>query len=357
MRARIVWILAALAAAAVGIGAVLWQAQRGAAPAPEATSPVAKVVTARFVGVAACNGCHAAEHAAWNGSDHDLAMQVADDKSVLGDFADAKFAYAGTTSTFFRRDGKFFVNTDGPDGKLQDYEIKYTFGVRPLQQYLIEFPGGRMQALSIAWDSRPKAQGGQRWFHLYPGQNIPAGDPLHWTGSSRTGTSCAPSAIRRSLPRTSTPRRARSRRRGPSSTSAARPATARASDHVAWARRRATGGRIAAGKGLAIALDERRASHWTPIAATGNARRSVPRHERPRDRHLRALPCPREPHLRRLRPRQAAPRHASSGAARRQPVLERRPDARRGLQLGLVPAEQDARRGRHLFATATIPIR
>ena len=44
-------------------------------------------------------------------------------------------------------DGKYFVNTDGPDGKLADYEIKYTFGVHPLQQYLIEFPGGRMQAL------------------------------------------------------------------------------------------------------------------------------------------------------------------------------------------------------------------
>ena len=126
--------------------------------------------------------CHAKEHAAWKGSDHDLAMQVADEKSVLGDFANAKFAYAGTTSTFSRRDGKFFVNTDGPDGKLADFEIKYAFGVRPLQQYLIELPGGRMQALGIAWDSRPKAQGGQRWFHLYPGQNIKAGDPLHWTG-------------------------------------------------------------------------------------------------------------------------------------------------------------------------------
>ena len=109
-------------------------------------------------------------------------MQAADAQSVLGNFANAKFAYAGTTSTFSRRDGKFFVNTDGPDGKLADYEIKYTFGVRPLQQYLIELPGGRMQALGIAWDSRPKAQGGQRWFHLYPGQNIKAGDSLHWTG-------------------------------------------------------------------------------------------------------------------------------------------------------------------------------
>ena len=111
----------------------------------------------------ACAACHANEQAAWRGSDHDLAMQVADDQSVLGNFTDAKFMYAGTTSTFSRRDDKFIVRTDG---KLADFEIKFTLSARPLQQYLVEFPGGRMQSLSIAWDSRPKAQGGQRWFHL-----------------------------------------------------------------------------------------------------------------------------------------------------------------------------------------------
>jgi predicted CXXCH cytochrome family protein len=109
-------------------------------------------------------------------------MQAADNKSVLGNFANAKFRYAGITSTFFKRDGRFFVNTDGPDGKLADFEIQYTFGVTPLQQYLIEFPGGRFQALSIAWDARPKGEGGQRWFHLYPGERIDHKDQLHWTG-------------------------------------------------------------------------------------------------------------------------------------------------------------------------------
>ena len=38
-----------------------------------------------------------------------------------------------------------------------------------------------MQALSIAWDSRPKEQGGQRWFHLYPNEDIKHDDILHWT--------------------------------------------------------------------------------------------------------------------------------------------------------------------------------
>ena len=73
------------------------------------------------------------------------------------------------------------VRTDGKDGKLTDYAITYTFGVTPLQQYLIEFDGGRYQALSIAWDSRPKANGGQKWFHLYPNEKVNHNDQLHWT--------------------------------------------------------------------------------------------------------------------------------------------------------------------------------
>jgi Flp pilus assembly protein TadD len=109
-------------------------------------------------------------------------MQPADETTVLGDFGGRRFTYFGVTSTFFRRDGRFMVRTDGPGGELREYEIAYTFGVYPLQQYLIAFPGGRYQALSICWDARPKRQGGQRWFHLYPDEKIAHDDPLHWTG-------------------------------------------------------------------------------------------------------------------------------------------------------------------------------
>ena len=78
------------------------------------------------------------------------------------------------------------VRTDGPYGGLKDYEIKYTFGVFPLQQYLIAMPGGRLQALGIAWDSRPRDRGGQHWFFLYPGQKISFSNPLHWTSIDQT---------------------------------------------------------------------------------------------------------------------------------------------------------------------------
>jgi len=134
-----------------------------------------------FVGSQACAECHKTEAKLWFSSHHKLAMAPATDTSVLGNFNDASFDYYGKRSRFFHKDGKFLVETDGPDGKLATFEIKYTFGVDPLQQYLIEFPDGRIQALSIAWDTRPREQGGHRWFHLYPNEDIRHDDELHWT--------------------------------------------------------------------------------------------------------------------------------------------------------------------------------
>lgn len=134
-----------------------------------------------FVGSQACADCHQAETALWTQSQHKHAMQHASSGSVLGDFDDASFDYFGVRSRFFRKNEKFFVETDGPDGKPTTFEVKYTFGIDPLQQYLIEFPDGRIQALSIAWDARPKELGGQRWFHLYPNEEIKHDDVLHWT--------------------------------------------------------------------------------------------------------------------------------------------------------------------------------
>ena len=137
--------------------------------------------TAMFVGSEACAQCHRGETALWHYSQHKLAMAHASERSVLADFRDTSFDYFGVHSRFYRRDGKYFVATDGPDGELAEFEIKYTFGIDPLQQYLVEFPGGRIQALSIAWDNRPKDEGGQHWFHLYPSENISHDDVLHWT--------------------------------------------------------------------------------------------------------------------------------------------------------------------------------
>jgi tetratricopeptide (TPR) repeat protein len=141
---------------------------------------------ATYVGEERCAQCHTEQVEAWRTSHHAQAMQVASDTSVLGDFNNAHFAKGSERSSFFKKDAKFYVRTDGLDGKQQDYELPYTFGVSPLQQYLVRFPKGRMQSFVVAWDSRRAQQNGQHWFNLYPDQTITPADPLHWTGRNQT---------------------------------------------------------------------------------------------------------------------------------------------------------------------------
>jgi Tfp pilus assembly protein PilF len=144
------------------------------------TSSLHQVADAEFVGREQCTDCHETAYQGWLGSDHDNAMARASEESVLGDFDDAEFEQHGVTSRFFRRDGRYFVFTEGPGGEMGEFEIQYTFGVEPLQQYLVPFSGGRLQALSIAWDTQR-----QRWFSLYPDQRIAPDDWLHWTRNAQ----------------------------------------------------------------------------------------------------------------------------------------------------------------------------
>lgn len=135
-----------------------------------------------FVGSDSCGDCHATQYSDWQTSHHDLAMQVADETTVLGDFGNQTFNYYDTETHFFRQGGAYVVRTANSDGELEDFRVAYTFGVTPLQQYLVAFEDGRLQALPFTWDSRAAQDGGQRWYHLYPDEYIGPGDELHWLG-------------------------------------------------------------------------------------------------------------------------------------------------------------------------------
>jgi cytochrome c553 len=231
----------------------------------------------RFVGAETCGGCHQQELKLWTGSHHQRAMQAATATTVLGDFSGVRFFNQGITSVFFRRAGKFFVRTDGPDGLMHDYAIKYTFGVSPLQQYLIETPGGRLQALGIAWDSRPRQRGGQRWYFLYPGRGISYRDSLHWTGIDQNWNfmcaDCHSTNVRKNYDL-----RTRSFATSFDGINVACEAChGPGSNHVAWAKQRGDWRRFEANQGLLIALNERRNARWQIDPVTGNARRSEPR--------------------------------------------------------------------------------
>ena len=141
----------------------------------------------KFVGDVACKNCHTQEYNNWQKSHHFMAMQPANASTVKGDFNNVVFTSDGVTSRFLKKNNKYFINTQGEDGKNHDYEVKYTFGFTPLQQYLIEFPGGRMQVTRVSWDTKKG-----KWFHQYKGEEIPAGDWLHWTGNAQNwNTMCA----------------------------------------------------------------------------------------------------------------------------------------------------------------------
>ena len=227
-------------------------------------------VETRFVGSDACASCHAPQHEAWQRSQHARAMQPATDASVRGDFGGAKFRYAGVESALFRRAGKFFVRTDGPDGRLGDFEVKFTFGVEPLQQYLVELPGGKLQALSIAWDTRAKARGGERWFHLYPLDKINHRDETHWTRRAQNWNfmcaDCHSVDVHKNYDAASDTYRTSWADIAVGCEACHGPG----SRHVAWAQTK----RGDAGKGLTVALDERRGARWSIDAASGRPVRS-----------------------------------------------------------------------------------
>src|SRR5450631_342540 len=268
-------MLVAAAAAVLAVG-VLFQFHAGGFG--KTSAPPVPAAEATFVGSETCAGCHQAEAKLWRGSQHQLAMAHATDQSVLGNFSDATFDYFGVKSRFFRKDGKYLVETDGPDGKLAIFEIKYTFGLDPLQQYLIEFPDGRLQSLSIAWDSRPKEKGGQHWFHLYPNEEIRHDDVLHWTRLNQNWnfmcSECHSTGVRKNYD-------AANDRFGTTFAEISVGCEAchgQGSRHVGWARER--GAWWPPGKiddptmGLTERFSERRDATWLPNPETGNVRRS-----------------------------------------------------------------------------------
>jgi tetratricopeptide (TPR) repeat protein len=142
---------------------------------PPASRPVAT-----FVGSKKCMDCHNKEYDKWQNSHHDRAMEVANDATVRGDFNDTSVEFHDITTRFYRKNKRFFVYTQGPDGKMGEFEITHTFGWYPLQQYLVPFAGGRLQCLPIAWNVKKK-----KWYHLYPESPIDPKDWLYWTNAGQ----------------------------------------------------------------------------------------------------------------------------------------------------------------------------
>ena len=140
-----------------------------------------------YVGASTCIECHKEAYDNWIGSHHELAMQIANDSTVLGNFENVKVIIDGVKYFFYKEDSTFLVRIEEIDDSEKEYSISYTFGVVPLQQYLVAFENGKKQVLRATWDVLKK-----EWFHQYKGDSIEPQDWLHWTkGAQNWNTMCA----------------------------------------------------------------------------------------------------------------------------------------------------------------------
>lgn len=229
-----------------------------------------------FVGSASCIGCHENEAAAWKGSHHAAAMSIATAANVRGDFNGASLQSHGSRARFLREGDSFIVETEGRDGKTARFAISHSFGVEPLQQYLVRFDDGRIQALPWAWDTRAKEMGGQHWFHLYPDQPMPSADPLHWTRPMQNWNymcaECHVTGLAKNYDAATDRFDTRMAETGVGCESCHGPGAG----HVDWTKTRDT---QLAHKGFASAHAKRAAIAWTPDPRTGSPMQSAPHAE------------------------------------------------------------------------------
>jgi len=205
-------------------------------------------------------------------------MQEATPETVLASFEGTVLRGTDSEARLRREGDAFVVNTAGPDGEPADFTVRYTFGLYPLQQYLVEFPQGRLQSLTMAWDTRSAEDGGQRWIDLYPDRDLRPGNPLHWTGIDQNWNyqcaDCHSTDLRKGYDPDADAFDTRWSEIHVGCEACHGPGSA----HLAWAERAKTGsGENAGGMGLLARLDERRGVSWPIDPATGHAKRSAPR--------------------------------------------------------------------------------
>ena len=161
-------------AVALGLSGMAWLWKKSSTGKPGESS-------ARLTGSASCEGCHPTQYSQWLESNHRHAMEIPSTATVLGDFNNTEFRYFGRTTRFFKDGNSFRITTDNQQGQPESFTIAYTLGYKPLQQYLVDIGGGRIQVLPFAWDTRGRKDGGQVWFSLYPKENVTPDNPLFWT--------------------------------------------------------------------------------------------------------------------------------------------------------------------------------
>lgn len=182
-RRRVAWMLAAVV---LGVGGVAWwlhsrqpsgvasgNPARGKFVLPEQTA-----VFAAYGGAESCRSCHEKEYRAWAASNHGRA-----ERSILPAEDDAAFVpareiiHASEKSQARKSGDRLEVVTRSLGGQVEPQVVDRVIGNHPLRQFLVSGPGGRFQALELAWDP-VKCE----WFDIYGAEDRKPGEWGHWTG-------------------------------------------------------------------------------------------------------------------------------------------------------------------------------
>jgi predicted CXXCH cytochrome family protein len=146
-----------------------------------------------YVGSTRCKDCHWREYDTWKNTLHSKFMQVPGEYTIIGDFArdnrlvvnvvsnSPRMAGEEAITTMFKRDGKYYVNTTGPDWELHDYEIINVIGIGRKQNYLTKFPNGEMHILPVQWNVMEK-----EWVALDGLKENYPGEGNYWSDAGST---------------------------------------------------------------------------------------------------------------------------------------------------------------------------
>ena len=152
------------------------------------TVPTPVFGEAEYVGSERCKDCHWREYDAWKVTLHSKFMQRPEEKTVIGDFETnnkltvkvtsgaSRLANTDAANTMFKKNGKFYVNTGGPDWGFYDYEVSYVIGIGRRQNYLTKFPDGELHVLPVEWDAKRRI-----WIDLNGLKNNYPGDAEYWS--------------------------------------------------------------------------------------------------------------------------------------------------------------------------------
>ena len=133
---------------------------------------------AQYGGVESCKDCHADQYNLWRHSSHGLAERPVEPALDRVAFDPARSFQHGTQTTSVRwTNGVAQVTCIGLSGKPEAHTVARVIGNYPLRQFLVPFPGGRLQTLEASYDPRSN-----QWFNVYGNEDRQPGEWGHWTG-------------------------------------------------------------------------------------------------------------------------------------------------------------------------------